>query len=210
MLFNRRETSCPPQPYEAINFADKLSRIHETLATGASSPRWNDYQFKIVKIQGDFHLARPRRYRRKRSSCSKASCVSTTADGAVQVGCRRGEMVVVPKGKEHKPYAEKEVKLLLIEPRRCEEHRQRKRGEAHCGQRRLDLTRGTQHAARQRVNACVACYSQHSSEYRTRPEEVCPALLPPDRPKCSVGRRCGKNCTPFAQAHQTQRERLSR
>jgi mannose-6-phosphate isomerase-like protein (cupin superfamily) len=28
-----------------------------------------------------------------------------------------GEMFVVPKGTEHKPYAEREVKLLLIEPR---------------------------------------------------------------------------------------------
>ena len=28
-----------------------------------------------------------------------------------------GEMFVVPKGIEHKPYADKEVKLLLIEPR---------------------------------------------------------------------------------------------
>ena len=36
-------------------------------------------------------------------------------DGAVQVS--RGEMFVVPKGVEHKPYAEGEVKLLLIEPR---------------------------------------------------------------------------------------------
>ncbi len=35
--------------------------------------------------------------------------------GAVRVG--PGEMFVVPKGVEHKPYAEGEVKLLLIEPR---------------------------------------------------------------------------------------------
>ena len=28
-----------------------------------------------------------------------------------------GEMYIVPKGVEHKPYAEHEVKLLLIEPR---------------------------------------------------------------------------------------------
>ena len=28
-----------------------------------------------------------------------------------------GEMFVVPKGTEHKPFAEKEVKMLLIEPR---------------------------------------------------------------------------------------------
>jgi len=36
-------------------------------------------------------------------------------DGAVHVSV--GEMFVVPKGVEHKPYAENEVKLLLIEPR---------------------------------------------------------------------------------------------
>jgi mannose-6-phosphate isomerase-like protein (cupin superfamily) len=35
-------------------------------------------------------------------------------NGAVHV--RAGEMFVVPKGVEHKPYAENEVKLLLIEP----------------------------------------------------------------------------------------------
>ena len=28
-----------------------------------------------------------------------------------------GELFVVPKGVEHKPYAEKDVKLMLIEPR---------------------------------------------------------------------------------------------
>ena len=30
---------------------------------------------------------------------------------------KRGEMFVVPKTVEHKPFAEKEVKILLIEPR---------------------------------------------------------------------------------------------
>jgi mannose-6-phosphate isomerase-like protein (cupin superfamily) len=36
-------------------------------------------------------------------------------DGAVHISA--GEMFVVPKGVEHKPCAEQEVKLLLIEPR---------------------------------------------------------------------------------------------
>src|SRR3954447_21139652 len=36
-------------------------------------------------------------------------------DGAIQISA--GEMFVVPKGVDHKPYAEHEVKLLLIEPR---------------------------------------------------------------------------------------------
>ena len=36
-------------------------------------------------------------------------------DGAVTIG--PGEMFVVPKGVEHKPFAEREVKLMLIEPK---------------------------------------------------------------------------------------------
>ena len=36
-------------------------------------------------------------------------------DGAVHLSA--GEMFVVPKGVQHKPYAEQEVKLLLVEPR---------------------------------------------------------------------------------------------
>ena len=36
-------------------------------------------------------------------------------DGAVNISA--GEMFVVPRGVEHKPYAKDEVKLLLIEPR---------------------------------------------------------------------------------------------
>jgi mannose-6-phosphate isomerase-like protein (cupin superfamily) len=36
-------------------------------------------------------------------------------DGAVDIAA--GEMFVVPKGVEHKPYAAREVKMLLIEPR---------------------------------------------------------------------------------------------
>ena len=36
-------------------------------------------------------------------------------DGCVHISA--GEMFVVPKAVEHKPYAEREVKLLLIEPR---------------------------------------------------------------------------------------------
>ena len=36
-------------------------------------------------------------------------------DGQVELS--DGEMFVVPKGIEHKPYAEEEVKMLLIEPR---------------------------------------------------------------------------------------------
>ena len=36
-------------------------------------------------------------------------------DGSVSLG--PGEMFVVPRGVEHKPFAEHEIKLFLVEPR---------------------------------------------------------------------------------------------
>ena len=36
-------------------------------------------------------------------------------DGKVQLD--KGEMYVVPKGVEHRPYADKECKVILIEPK---------------------------------------------------------------------------------------------
>ena len=30
-----------------------------------------------------------------------------------------GEMIVVPKGKKHKPFSEKEAKIMLVETKRC-------------------------------------------------------------------------------------------
>lgn len=36
-------------------------------------------------------------------------------DGSVKIG--PGEMFVVPKGIEHKPFAEKETRIMVIEPR---------------------------------------------------------------------------------------------
>jgi mannose-6-phosphate isomerase-like protein (cupin superfamily) len=74
----------------------------------------NDYQFKVVKIEGDFVW-------HSHADTDEAFIVLDgelridLREGAVVVG--RGEMYVVPKGVEHKPYAEREVKLLLIEPR---------------------------------------------------------------------------------------------
>jgi hypothetical protein len=55
---------------------------------------------------------------------ARSSRVSEVIDGNLRIDFRdgavhlvAGEMFVVPKGVEHKPYAENEVRLLLIEPR---------------------------------------------------------------------------------------------
>ena len=74
----------------------------------------NDYQFKIVGLQGDFIW---HHYTDTDDTFIVIDGVLRInfRDGAVSIGA--GEMYVVPKGVEHKPFAEGEVRLLLIEPR---------------------------------------------------------------------------------------------
>lgn len=99
--------------YEAITFADKIGKL-----TDHWQPRviaeMNDYQFKIVRIQGDFvwhdHPETDETF-----IVLKGRLRIDFRDGAVTV--EPGQMFVVPKGVEHKPYAAEEVHMLLIEPR---------------------------------------------------------------------------------------------
>jgi mannose-6-phosphate isomerase-like protein (cupin superfamily) len=99
--------------YSPINFRQKLGLFAEQWQPKVVA-EMNDYQFKVVKLQGDFVW-------HTHAETDEAFLVIDGElridfrDGAVRVGA--GEMYVVPKGIEHKPYAEQEVKLLLIEPR---------------------------------------------------------------------------------------------
>lgn len=99
--------------YRPINLAAKLGLIHDHW-----SPRvvaeMNDYQFKLVKIQGDFIW----------HSHADTDETFIVLDGQLRIDFRdgavhlsAGELFIVPKGVEHKPYAESEVQLMLIEPR---------------------------------------------------------------------------------------------
>ena len=99
--------------YRAINLQEKF---------GLFTDRWqpkviaemNDYQFKIVKLQGDF-IWHDHNDTDETFIVIEGRLRIDFRDGAVVIG--PGEMFVVPKGVEHKPFAESEVKLLLIEPR---------------------------------------------------------------------------------------------
>jgi mannose-6-phosphate isomerase-like protein (cupin superfamily) len=99
--------------YKAINFAEKLGLFAEQWQPRIVA-EMNDYQFKVVKIEGDFVW-------HAHSDTDETFIVIDGVlridfrDGAVRLSA--GEMFVVPKGVEHKPYAEQEVKMLLIEPR---------------------------------------------------------------------------------------------
>lgn len=99
--------------YASINFADKFSRFTEHW-----SPRvvaeMNDYQFKLVKVQGEFVW----------HSHADTDEVFIVLDGELtlrfrdgEVVLRAGEMYVVPKGVEHLPVATGECRMMLVEPR---------------------------------------------------------------------------------------------
>jgi len=99
--------------YAAINFKQKLGLFSEQWSPKVIA-EMNDYQFKIVKLQGDF-VWHDHKTTDETFIVLEGDLRIDFRDGAVHV--RAGEMFVVPKGVEHKPYAEKEVKMLLIEPR---------------------------------------------------------------------------------------------
>ncbi len=99
--------------YHAINFAQKLGLFIEQWQPKVIA-EMNDYQFKVVKLQGDF-IWHDHRDTDETFIVLDGLLRIDFRNGSVHVG--PGEMFVVPKGVEHKPYAADEVKLLLIEPR---------------------------------------------------------------------------------------------
>ena len=99
--------------YKSINFRQKFGLFHEQWQPKVIA-EMNDYQFKVVKLQGDF-IWHDHKDTDETFIVVEGELRIDLREGAVHVST--GEMFVIPKGVEHKPYAEKEVKLLLIEPR---------------------------------------------------------------------------------------------
>jgi mannose-6-phosphate isomerase-like protein (cupin superfamily) len=99
--------------YEPINLRKKFALFDERWQPKVIA-EMNDYQFKIVKLKGDF-IWHDHKDTDETFIVIEGDLRIDFRDGAVHVGA--GEMFVVPKGVEHKPYAEREVKLLLVEPR---------------------------------------------------------------------------------------------
>ena len=99
--------------YRSINLAEKLG-----LLTEQWSPRVvaevNDYQIKIARIEGDF-VWHDHPHTDEAFFVLEGELRIDLPDGAVHLSA--GELYVVPRGVKHKPYAEKEVKLMLFEPR---------------------------------------------------------------------------------------------
>jgi mannose-6-phosphate isomerase-like protein (cupin superfamily) len=99
--------------YQAINFGQKFGLFSEQWQPKVIA-EMNDYQFKIARLQGDF-IWHDHKDTDETFIVLEGTLRIDFRDGAVHIAA--GEMFVVPKGVEHKPCAEQEVKLLLIEPR---------------------------------------------------------------------------------------------
>lgn len=102
----------------AIDLAGKITQID-----GHWQPRvvaeMNDYQFKVVKVEGEFEWHRHADTDETFIVLEGELRIEVRTDSSVEssIVLGAGQMAVVPKGVEHKPCANAEVKLLLIEPR---------------------------------------------------------------------------------------------
>jgi mannose-6-phosphate isomerase-like protein (cupin superfamily) len=74
----------------------------------------NDYQFKLVKVQGEFVW----------HDHPETDEVFIVINGVLDIEFRdgkvtleSGEMFVIPKGVEHRPVAKNECKMMLVEPK---------------------------------------------------------------------------------------------
>ncbi|HUI92472.1 MAG TPA: cupin domain-containing protein [Chitinivibrionales bacterium] len=96
-----------------VNLEEKARKITE-LHKYKLVAELNDYQFKMVKAKRDFvwhsHL--------------ETDELFFVVDGRMKLALRdavfplnKGELIVVPKGVEHKPVCETECTVMLIEPK---------------------------------------------------------------------------------------------
>jgi mannose-6-phosphate isomerase-like protein (cupin superfamily) len=96
---------------QLINLRDKLSKFSERWSPKIVA-QMNDYHLKLVKVQGEFvwhkHVDTDEVF-----IVLDGTMTVHFRDGDVIVGA--GEMLVVPKGVEHKTAATEECSALLVE-----------------------------------------------------------------------------------------------
>lgn len=98
---------------EKINILDKFGKLPAGDYAVGVIAKMNDYEFKIVKFKGDF-LWHSHPDTDETFIIMEGTLVMNFHDRKVEV--HAGEMIVIPKGVEHKPSSENGYKALLIEP----------------------------------------------------------------------------------------------
>lgn len=98
--------------FTPINFQKKFSKFSDHCAPKIIA-QMNNYHFKLVKFKGDFVWHQH----------AETDEVFIVMSGNLRIAFRdgkvdlsSGEMFVVPRGVEHKPVAEDECRIMLVEP----------------------------------------------------------------------------------------------
>ena len=98
--------------HENINLTEKLAQFNEHWAPRTVA-QLNDYDIMVVKVQGEFVW----------HAHADTDDFFLVLKGRLTIRLRdrevvlhAGELLVVPRGVEHQPFAEEETHLLLIEP----------------------------------------------------------------------------------------------
>ena len=96
-----------------INFKSKFDKFNDLWSPKVIA-EMNDYQFKLAKIKDDFIW-------HEHNDTDEAFIVISGViwiefkDETIQINA--GEMIVVPKGTKHRPYATEEAQIMLVEPK---------------------------------------------------------------------------------------------
>ena len=98
---------------EKINIKSKFEKFND-LWTPKVIAEMNNYQFKLVKVKNEF-IWHQHEDTDEAFFVIEGKMNIEFEDSMVELN--EGEMLVVPKGKKHKPFAENQAKIMLVEPK---------------------------------------------------------------------------------------------
>jgi len=98
---------------EKINLSEKFGKLPVGDYAVRLVAKMNNYDFKIVKFKGDF-IWHSHPETDETFIIMEGTLVMSFRDRKVEV--HAGEMIVIPKGVEHKPSSENGYRAILIEP----------------------------------------------------------------------------------------------
>ena len=99
---------------DKVNFVEKLAKISD-LWTPKVIAEMNDYQFKLVKIKGEFVWHEHQNTDEAFIVLEGKMRIEFENDNSVEL--TEGEMFIVPRGLRHKPCADEECRIMLVEPK---------------------------------------------------------------------------------------------
>ncbi|MEI5907925.1 cupin domain-containing protein [Bacillus spongiae] len=98
---------------QVINISEKLTKFNEHWSPKVIG-EMNNYQFKLAKIIGEF-VWHSHKETDEVFIIMEGEMKISFRDG--EVSLKKGDMYVIPKGKEHRPFSEKECHVMIIEPK---------------------------------------------------------------------------------------------